>query len=207
MSDSTTLTSEQVANQANELILRGQVEEALNLFKQHLGHFPFDSHVQDLVESLLLAPDQGRGLVDFFRDLQKSYPDDWRQVVNLARAYSKTGKDSLAVVQLQKLLRAETQHCEVWMELATCYRRLDKLELALRALNSLIEVQADHGPAHMARIRYLVESGDLEEAAAATIFSLEVKGLAPGLKDWLDKVNLELEQGKKPDDELLYRSN
>ena len=206
MPDSTTLTSEQVANQANELILRGQVEGALNLFKSFLGHEPFDPGVHDLVESMLRAPDQGRGLVDFFRELQKAHPDDWRQVVNLARAYSNTGKDSLAVVQLQKLLRSDSQQPQVWMELATCYKRLDKLELALRALNSLIDLQSNHTAAHHARVLYLVESGDLEEAAAATIFSLEVKDLPAPLKDWLDKVNLDLEQGKKPADDLLYRT-
>lgn len=205
MSESVTRTSDEVATQANQLILQGNVEGALALFKDHLKGDPFDPRVTGLVESLLLAPDQGRGLIDFYRDLQKASPDDWRLVVSLARAYSKTGKDSLAVVQLQKLLRNESQHAEVWMELATCYKRLDKLELALRALNSLIDIQPACAPAHIARVRYLVEANDLAEAAAATIFSLEVTGLERQVQDWLDKVNLLLEQGLRPDDDLLYR--
>lgn len=200
-------TAEQVAAEANMLILQGNVEGALALFKERLSLHPFEPRVVDLVESMLLAPDQGRGLVDFYRDLQKSNPDDWRQVVNLARAYAKTGKDSLAVVQLQKLLRSESQHAEVWMELATCYKRLDKTELALRALNSLIDIQSFYAPAHLARVRYLVEADDLEEAAAATVFSLEVRELDAKTRDWLDKVNLALEQGKKPDEDLLYRAD
>ena len=205
MSESITRSSDELATQANQMILQGDVEGALSLFKGHLKDEPFDPKVVGLVESLLLAPDQGRGLVDFYRDLQKTYPDDWRLVVSLARAYSKTGKDSLAVVQLQKLLRTDSQHAEVWMELATCYRRLDKIELALRALNSLIDIQPTHAPAHVARIRYLVEAGDLTEAAAASIFSLEVGGLEHAVRDWIDKVNLALEQGLRPDDDLLYR--
>ncbi|MBT9588045.1 tetratricopeptide repeat protein [bacterium] len=205
MSESITRSSDELATQANQRILQGDVEGALSLFKGHLKDDPFDPKVVGLVESLLLAPDQGRGLVDFYRDLQKTYPDDWRLVVSLARAYSKTGKDSLAVVQLQKLLRTDSQHAEVWMELATCYRRLDKIELALRALNSLIDIQSTHAPAHIARIRYLVEAGDLTEAAAASIFSLEVGGLEHSVRDWIDKVNLMLEQGLRPDDDLLYR--
>jgi predicted Zn-dependent protease len=200
------IESAEVANQANQLILQGNVEGALALFREHLKNDPFEPKVVELVDSLLMAPDQGRGLVDFYRDLQKTYPDDWRLVVSLARAYSKTGKDSLAVVQLQKLLRNESQHAEVWMELAICYKRLDKLELALRALNSLIDIHASYGPAHVARIRYLVEADDLPEAAAASVFSLEVSDLSAPVRDWVDKVNLALEQGLRPEDDLLYRN-
>ncbi len=199
------VSTDALASQANQLILQGDVEGALGLFKGRLKEDPFDVKVVELVDSLLLAPDQGRGLVDFYRDLQKTYPDDWRLVVSLARAYSKTGKDSLAVVQLQKLLRNESQHAEVWMELASCYKRLEKMELALRALNSLIDIQATYAPAHVARVRYLVEAEDLTEAAAATIFSLEVPGLSAPVRDWIDKVNLQLEQGVRPDDDLLHR--
>ncbi|MBX3167708.1 MAG: tetratricopeptide repeat protein [Candidatus Eremiobacteraeota bacterium] len=198
--------SAEVANQANQLILQGNVEGALALFRERLKVDPFEPRVVELVDSLLMAPDQGRGLVDFYRDLQKAHPEDWRLVVSLARAYSKTGKDSLAVVQLQKLLRNESQHAEVWMELAICYKRLDKLELALRALNSLIDIQPNYGPAHVARVRYLIEADDLNEAAAASIFSLEVAGLSGPVRDWVDKVNLQLEQGLRPEDDLLYRN-
>ncbi|MBN9419852.1 MAG: tetratricopeptide repeat protein [Candidatus Eremiobacteraeota bacterium] len=198
--------SAEVATQANQLILQGNVEGALALFREHLKNDPFEPKVVELVDSLLMAPDQGRGLVDFYRELQKANPDDWRLVVSLARAYSKTGKDSLAVVQLQKLLRNESQHAEVWMELAVCYKRLDKLELALRALNSLIDIQAAYGPAHIARVRYLIDADDLNEAAAASIFSLEVAGLSAPVRDWVDKVNLQLEQGLRPEDDLLYRN-
>lgn len=198
--------SAEVASQANQLILQGNVEGALALFREHLKNDPFEPRVVELVDSLLMAPDQGRGLVDFYRELQKSHPEDWRLVVSLARAYSKTGKDSLAVVQLQKLLRNESQHAEVWMELAICYKRLDKLELALRALNSLIDTQPAYGPAHVSRVRYLIEADDLNEAAAASIFSLEVTGLSAPVRDWVDKVNLQLEQGLRPEDDLLYRS-
>jgi len=198
-------TSDNLTHEANQLIMQGNVQGALSLFQAHLKDDPFDSKVTSLVDSLLLAPDQGRGLVDFYKDLQRSAPEDWRLLVCLARAYSKTGKDSLAVVQLQKLLRSDSQHPEVWMELAMCYRRLEKLELALRALNSLLDVQANYAPAHIARLRLLVEASDLMEAAAASIFSLEVKDLPQPVRDWLDKMNLQLEQGLRPSDELLHR--
>ncbi len=205
VSESGTRSSDDVASSANQLILKGDVEGALRLLKSHLTQGPFDKKVGALVESLLLPADGGHGLIDFYKDLQKSAPDDWRIPLILARAYSKTGKDSIAVVQLQKLLRTDTEHAEVWMELATCYQRLGKSELALRALNSLIDIQPNYVPAHVTRLRYLVQAEDLQEAAAASIFSLEAQGVPPATRDWLDKLNLLLEQGLKPSDELLNK--
>ena len=199
MSESAIKSPDEVAHSANRLILDGDVGGALALLKSHLLQDPLESRLTDLVDSLL----EGAGLIEFYRDLQKSAPDDWRLVVVLAAAYSRSGKDSLAVVQLQKLLRTDSDHPEVWMALAQCYRRLDKAELALRALNSLIDLQPQFPPAHVTRLLYLLESGDLEEATAASIFSLEVKELPAELRSWLDKVNLHLEQGLKPPAALL----
>lgn len=199
MSESAIKSPDEVAKSANRLILDGDVGGALALLKSHLLQDPLESKLTELVDSLL----EGAGLIEFYRDLQKSAPEDWRLVVVLAAAYSRSGKDSLAVVQLQKLLRTDSDHPEVWMALAQCYRRLDKAELALRALNSLIDLQPQYPQAHVTRLLYLLESGDLEEATAASIFSLEVKELPPELLSWLDKVNLYLEQGLKPPRALL----
>lgn len=202
VSDSAAQSSDKVTDQATQLILQGEISGALCLFKSHLAEHPFDSKVLELVDSLLLQSDAGR-LVDFFRDLQKAAPDDWRAALNLARAYSRTGKDSLAVVQLQKLLRSESDLPEVWMELAGCYKRLDKSELALRALNSLIDLHPDYSPAHIARLRTLLDIDDLEEATVASVFSLEQRQLPQPVRNWLDKLNLHLEQGLRPPAELI----
>lgn len=199
MSESAIKSPDEVAKSANRLILDGDVGGALGLLKSHLLQDPLESKLTDLVDSLL----EGAALIEFYRDLQKSAPEDWRLVVVLAAAYSRSGKDSLAVVQLQKLLRTDSDHPEVWMALAQCYRRLDKAELALRALNSLIDLQPQFPQAHITRLLYLLDSGDLEEATAASIFSLEVKELPAELLSWLDKVNLHLEQGLKPPAPLL----
>lgn len=199
MSESAIKSPDEVAQSANRLILDGDVGGALALLKSHMLQDPLASKLSDLVDSLL----EGAGLIEFYRDLQKSAPEDWRLVVVLAAAYSRSGKDSLAVVQLQKLLRTDSDHPEVWMALAQCYRRLDKAELALRALNSLIDLQPNFPKAHVTRLLYLLDSGDLEEATAASIFSLEVKDLPAELLSWIDKVNLHLEQGKRPPEELL----
>jgi tetratricopeptide (TPR) repeat protein len=198
-------STEDLLKQADQLILEGRLETALDLFRSRLAQEPTDKKIHDWIFSLLSAHDQGRGLVDFYRDVQKTHPDDWRHLVNLARAYSQTGKDSLAVVQLQKLLRTDSTLREVWIDLALCYQRLDKLELALRALNSLLDLHPDCSEAHTERVRLLVRSGDLQEATAAAIFSLEVSNLEPPVRDWLEEVDLVLEVGDTPNEDLLDR--
>ena len=130
-------------------------EQALNSIRDQLQEDPFNQGLHQQVYDALSGQDEARALIDFYRQLQRNNPDDWRHLVNLARAYSQTGKDSLAVVQLQKLLRSDPSLKEVWMDLARCYQRLKKVELALRALNSAIEVDPGFAEAHIERVRLL----------------------------------------------------
>lgn len=190
---------------ADRYVLEGKIPAALEKFRERLLQDPLNIRINGWIYSLLLGPEQGRGLVDFYKDLQKANPDDWRHLVNLARAYSKTGKDSLAVVQLQKLLRNDPTLRDVWMDLAQCYRRLDKVELALRALNSVIDLHPSFSEAHIERVRLLAKSGELEEAAAAAVFSLDCQELDTTLRDWLEDMDASLEDGQMPDQDLLGR--
>ncbi|MBI3926323.1 MAG: tetratricopeptide repeat protein [Armatimonadetes bacterium] len=182
------------------------IEERLDGYRQRLEQNPADAEVHQAVCFLLSDPAQSRRLIDFYRHLQREFPDAWQHQLNLARAYSQTGKDSMAVVQLQKLLRNDPTLTDVWMELARCYYRLQKVELALRALNSVLDVRPDFCEAHLERVRLLVDSGDLEEAAAAAIFSLEAEGLSRSVRDWLEEVDALLESGQNPPADVMSRS-
>lgn len=181
-------------------------EQALNDLRDAIEANPADQAAHDQVFAALSGPDNVRSLIDFYRNLQRGNSEDWRHLVNLARAYSKTGKDSLAVVQLQKLLRSDPNLKEVWMDLASCYQRLGKVELALRALNSVIDVDDGFEPAHVERVKLLAGTEELEEAAAAAIFSLESEGLKPEVVEWLEEVDAHLEAGFKPPAELLDKA-
>lgn len=180
-------------------------EQELNSIRDQLQDDPFNQGLHQQVYDALSGQDEARALIDFYRQLQRNNPDDWRHLVNLARAYSQTGKDSLAVVQLQKLLRSDPSLKEVWMDLARCYQRLKKVELALRALNSAIEVDPGFAEAHVERVRLLTSTDELEEAAAAVVFSLECEQLKPAVAEWLEEVDAHLESGYRPPDELLQR--
>lgn len=178
-------------------------EQEMNALRDRLSQEPNNAALHERVYEMLSGPDNVRQMIDFYRQLQRSHPNDWRHLVNLARAYSKAGKDSLAVVQLQKLLRADPSLNEVWMELAACYTRLDKTELALRALNSAIDVDDSKPDAHVQRVLLLTKTEELEEAAAAAVFSLESKGLPGSVVEWLDDMDVYLEAGIKPPDDTL----
>jgi tetratricopeptide (TPR) repeat protein len=164
---------------------------------------PFNAELNAKIYEHYPLPDESRQLIDFYRQLQRIHPDDWRHLVNLARAYSATGKDSLAVVQLQKLLRTDSSLLEVWMDLALCYQRLKKTELALRAINSAIDIDPAFEDAHLARVRLLIDTEEYQEAAAAVVFSLTSDRLSKEVVEWLEKLDEFLESSIPPPPELV----
>ncbi len=181
-------------------------EQELHTVRDALSGDPFNTDLNGRIYEHFPLPQESRQLIDFYRQLQRAHADDWRHLVNLARAYSATGKDSLAVVQLQKLLRSDSSLLEVWMDLAQCYQRLEKTELALRALNSAIDIDPAFETAHLARVKLLIETEDYQEAAAAVVFSLDCERLSPNVITWLEQLDEFLESSLQPPPELLSAS-
>ena len=178
-------------------------EQELHTVRDGISGDPFNEDLNARIYEHFPVETESRQLIDFYRQLQRNHPDDWRHLVNLARAYSATGKDSLAVVQLQKLLRTDSSLLEVWMDLAMCYQRLKKTELALRALNSAIDIDPSFEKAHLSRARLLVETEEFEEAAAAVVFSLSSEKLSQPVVDWLEELDEFLEAKLDPPKSLL----
>lgn len=178
-------------------------EQELHSVRDDLSDEPFSEELNALIYEHFTLPDSSRQLIDFYRQMQRAHPNDWRHLVNLARAYSATGKDGLAVVQLQKLLRSNSDLLEVWMDLAQCYQRLRKNELALRALNSAIDIDPGFEQAHLHRAKLLVETKEYDEAAAAVVFSLSSDQLRKPVVAWLEEIDEFLESRLPPPQELL----
>lgn len=178
-------------------------ESELHTIRSSLALDPLSVELNAKVYEAFPLPAEARQLIDFYRQLQRLYPDDWRHLVNLGRAYSATGKDSLAIVQLQKLLRADSTLLDVWMDLAYCYHRLKKPELALRTINSAIDINPSFETAHIARVVLLVEANEQQEAAAAVVLSLSCDRLSPNLILWLEEIDEFLESNLTPPAELL----
>lgn len=178
-------------------------EEDLHRVRDQIAEEPFNEELNRQIYTHFPIPEEARNLIDFYRQMQRLKPEDWRHLVNLARAYSATGKDSLAVVQLQKLLRTDASLLEVWMDLADCYMRLDKSELALRAFNSAIDIDPSFEKAHLARVNLLIETGEFEEASAAVIFSLACSNLDKRVVELLESLDEFLESRITPPPDLV----
>lgn len=181
-------------------------EQKLDIIKEGLIADPFNKELNAQVYACFAAPDESRLLIDFYRQLQRGYPDDWRYLVNLSRAYSATGKDSLAVVQLQKILRNDPSLLEVWMDLATCYFRLNKIELALRTINSAIDIDPGFEEAHAMRVQMLIEAKEYQEAALAVVLSLTSQRLSEPMITWLESLDEFLESKLTPPSSLAAPS-
>ena len=178
-------------------------EQELHNVRDGLLRDPFNEDLNAQIYQHFPLPNEARQLIDFYRQLQRGNTENWQHLVNLARAYSATGKDSLAVVQLQKLLRINSGLLEVWMDLAKCYQRLRKTELALRALNSAIDIEPSFELAHIARAKLLVETQEMDEAAAAVVFSLSSEKISQPVVEWLEQLDELLESKLEPSPELL----
>ena len=89
------------------------------------------------------------------------------------------------------------------MDLALCYQRLKKTELALRAINSAIDIDPSFEAAHLARVRLLIETEEFHEAAAAVVFSLTSDRLSQPVIEWLEKLDEFLEANMEPPADLV----
>jgi tetratricopeptide (TPR) repeat protein len=89
------------------------------------------------------------------------------------------------------------------MDLALCYQRLKKTELALRAINSAIDIDPAFEDAHLARVRLLIDTEEYQEAAAAVVFSLTSDRLSKEVVEWLEKLDEFLESSIPPPPELV----
>ena len=96
-----------------------------------IARYPDDPDVRKAV--FRAFADDTPSLLKLFRDLAQEDPDEPYHVLNLARAYTHTGSDSLGVLQYRKYVKMEPTS-EGYRELGELYDRLGKAELAQQAL-------------------------------------------------------------------------
>lgn len=170
-----------------------------SLLREETGYDP----AHDLVFEIFHDPSQNLELIEFYRDLLKDKPDDPDLTIRLSRAYAQGGKDSLAVLQLQKILKKEANP-KAFAELARTYARMNKIRMALEAINSAIAADPSYGAAHRERVRMLTASGEKDEAAVHAVDSLACPELDSDTRAWLETADAFLEAGHNPPDKLLH---
>ncbi|MGE0488963.1 MAG: tetratricopeptide repeat protein [Vulcanimicrobiota bacterium] len=102
--------------------------------EQRLGSDPTDTVA---FEALFGALGDDKAVVKALRDLVNKHADEPDHLLNLARGYSRTGADTMAVIQYQKYVKVKPT-IQGYEELASTYERLGKEDLA-----ALIRKKAD----------------------------------------------------------------
>ena len=190
--------------------LRVKVEEALlgdddraeDLLREMMSQDPSnDTYHNALYRLHSNSSMSGRRLVDFYRDLQKSYPNEPSFLLQLARAYCNASKDTLAVVQFRKLVQIAPQ-ASYYVELAQTYVRLNKGNDAQKAMQSALELDPSLPAGLLVEILVLIQQKDLEGAKAKAEAAKDGVGNEAAVA-WLDTVIAALAGGQAPDEAIL----
>ncbi|MCA9790802.1 MAG: hypothetical protein KC910_03375, partial [Candidatus Eremiobacteraeota bacterium] len=102
--------------------------------EQRLSADPSDSQA---FEALFPTHGDDKAVIKALRDLVSKNSDEPDHLLNLARGYSRTGADTMAVIQYQKYVKVKPT-MQGYEELASTYERLGKEDLA-----ALIRKKAD----------------------------------------------------------------
>lgn len=188
--------------EARGALAEGRAKDALGLLSDVLREDVACEPAHDLVFEILSEPSQNLELVEFYRDLLKVHVEDTELTIRLSRAYAQGNKDSLAVLQLQKILKKEANP-KAFAELARTYGRMNKIRMALEAINSAIAADPSYGAAHRERVRLLTASGEKDEAAVHAVDSLCCNELDADTRAWLEVADAFLEAGHNPPDGFL----
>lgn len=188
--------------EAKSAATEDRAKEALGLLAGLLREDVSYDPAHDLDFEIFSDPSQNLELIEFYRDLLKEKADDPDLTIRLSRAYAQGGKDSLAVLQLQKILKKDSNP-KAFAELARTYGRMNKIRMALEAINSAIAADPSYGAAHRERVRLLTASGEKDEAAVHAVDSLACPQLDPDTRVWLETADAFLEAGHNPPDKLM----
>jgi len=202
--------SAETQERAEKAQLRVRVEEALlgdddraeDLLREMMSQDPSnDTYHNALYRLHSDSSMSGRRLVDFYRDLQKSYPNEPSFLLQLARAYCNASKDTLAVVQFRKLVQIAPQ-ADYYVELAQTYVRLNKGGDAQKAIQSAVDLDPELPAVQLAEVQLAITQKDLEGAKAK---AESARACIPDdlVQAWLDSVLEALNGGKLPDEATL----
>lgn len=103
----------------------GDIEGTESYLRTKMLANPGDKRYHEGLYRVLGKGDNTRRLVEFYRDIQKTSPNEPAFLLQLARAYCYTGKDTLAVVQFRKLVQSNPS-ADSYADLAEAYLRLKK---------------------------------------------------------------------------------
>jgi tetratricopeptide (TPR) repeat protein len=170
---------------ARDELAAGNMEQGEAALRAYLLANPGDSAAHDVVFGALLNVNSGKRLVEFYRDLQKSCPNESEMLRYLARAYCDTGKDTLAVVQYRKLTQIKPS-ADSYAELSEAYLRLKKYSEVLKYVENGLELQAGHARCLVCKVKATFHENS--EAVPELCQQILISEAEQPAKDWVTKV-------------------
>lgn len=150
-------------NLAVALMEDGQVDEALNQFRQVLAYSP--KHLETMINIAGIHLTRGEG--DLALKVLTSALVVWDLPVvraNLGMAYLQMGRLEEAERHMKMAVNAAPNMPDALTNLSTALLRLGKLDEAARAANQALEVMPDFAMAHNNLAVILLEAGDADKA-------------------------------------------
>jgi tetratricopeptide (TPR) repeat protein len=170
---------------ARDLVVAGNIEQGEAGLRSYLLANPSDSAAHDVVFACLLGVNSGKRLVEFYRDLQKTCPNESEMLRYLARAYCDTGKDTLAVVQYRKLTQIKPS-ADSYAELSEAYLRLKKYSEVLKYVESGLELEPNHARCLICKVKGTFhENNGALAGLCEQLLASEAEQVA---KDWISKL-------------------
>ena len=107
----------------------------------------------DALFEILVAEKNYEAIIDIMKKGLKSDPQNTILREYLIFAYLKTGKESLAITEMEKILKQKPDDMELWLQLARLSEKKNQIPKAIKAYGRVLELSPEHPEASEAYLR------------------------------------------------------
>lgn len=153
-------------NLGSYLLKRGEVQEAVGLFKDALRYDPDFLEVYNNLGAALIQMGDAETAITYLNILVEAAPNHAKAHDNLGIAFAKMGRLDEAAAQFRQAIRYQPGHADTHFNLGNVLALQHKLDDALREFAETLRLQPDHAWAHLNMGSALAELGRRDEAIA-----------------------------------------
>ena len=163
------------SNLGNALLQKGQVDEALALFRTGLGISPDDADTHNNVGTALMRKGQVDGAVLEYQKSLEINPKSPKVHYNLGNSLLRMGQVDGAIAQFQKALEINPQYAGAHYNLGNTLLRLGQVDEAIAHFQKALEINPDYAEAHNNLGSALGQKGKVDQAIAEFKAALRLK--------------------------------
>jgi tetratricopeptide (TPR) repeat protein len=163
-------------NIGNDLLQKGQVDEAIRMFEKALKtQPPFVETPHYLLGNALLQKVRNDEAIIHYRAVLEIRPDFVSAIHNLGIALLQKGQTDEAVAHFRKIVELQPGSANAHNNLGWMLRRTGQLDEAKIQLEKALEIQPDYPEAHINLAKTLLQSGQVREAVTHYRAALKVQ--------------------------------